>query len=217
MSNEKISIINKALEWSYGAVVGDKNPLKNAKQIADEYLTKCKGNKMDAAKTFIKNREKYCFTAGFITGLGGLIALPVSIPASLTALIYLQIQIAAVIASIAGYDLNSDEVKTAIYTCLAGLSAKEITKEFGVKVGNKLAFNVIKCLPGKVILKINSVVGFRLLTKLGEKGFLNLGKIVPVAGGIVSGLLDLFSAKAVGKYSIDMFLEEERSNSGVKP
>lgn len=208
MGNKDAGLVQKALDWGYDVVIGDKNPLKNAKQLADEYLQKAKGDKLAAAKAFISNREKYCFTTGFILGLGGMITLPVSIPASLTALIYLQIQIAAVVAAIAGKDLHSDEVKTTVYTCMAGLNAKEIAKEFGIKLGNKLTYNAIKSISGQTLMQINKAVGFKLATKFGEKGLLNLGKAVPIAGGLISGLLDMFSAKTVGKISIDRFITE---------
>jgi hypothetical protein len=38
-----------------------------------------------------------------------------------------------------------------------------------------------------VITKINQKVGFRLLTKFGSKGVINLGKMVPLTGGIIGG------------------------------
>ena len=46
---------------------------------------------------------------------------------------------------------------------------------------------VIKGLPNKII------------TIAGERSLLNVAKIVPVAGGVVSGAIDFFSTKGVGR------------------
>jgi len=209
MADKQLNLIQKALDWGYDTVTGENNTLfKNANTIAEEYLLLCKGDKLAAAKKFISNREKLSFSSGFITGLGGLITLPVAIPTSIAALLYVQIQIAAVIAAIAGRNLKSDEVKTMVYLCLAGLSTKEVLKDVGISVGQRVTVNVIKNLSGQTLININKKVGFRLLTKFGEKGILNFGKAVPVIGGLIFGVIDFFSAKAVGKFAMDTFLIE---------
>ena len=42
-------------------------------------------------------------------------------------------------------------------------------------------------------------MGFRLLTKSGEKGLINLGKLVPGVGAVIGGSLDLIKTKTIGK------------------
>ena len=51
---------------------------------------------------------------------------------------------------------------------------------------------------GTPFIEINKKVGFRLLTKFGEKGVINLGKLVPIAGGIIGGSVDSISTWGVG-------------------
>ena len=41
---------------------------------------------------------------------------------------------------------------------------------------------MVKKIPGKTITAINQKVGFRFVTKFGETGIVNLGKVVPVLG-----------------------------------
>lgn len=43
----------------------------------------------------------------------------------------------------------------------------------------QLVTSMIKKIPGTVLIKINQKVGWRLLTKFGEKGTVNLVKLVP--------------------------------------
>lgn len=64
----------------------------------------------------------------------------------------------------------------------------------------------MKKLPGTVLIKINQKVGFRLLTKFGEKGAVNLVKLVPVAGGIIGGSVDFVGTKAVAKKAYNTFI-----------
>ncbi len=89
---------------------------------------------------------------------------------------------------------------------LAGNGAADILKQTGIHLGQKAAISAIKKIPGAVITKINQKVRFRLLTKLGEKGVVNLVKVVPVLGGIVGGIVDLASATAVGKAAKKIFI-----------
>lgn len=48
-----------------------------------------------------------------------------------------------------------------------------------------MTVNMIKKIPGSTITKINQKVGFRLLTKFGNTDVVNLGKMVPLVGGVI--------------------------------
>lgn len=117
-----------------------------------------------------------------MTGLGGIITLPVAIPANIASVLFVQVRMIAAIAHLGGYDVKNDKVKTLVYACLVANSAKDILKDVGVAVGNKLALNAVKAISGKTLAEINKRVGFKLFTKFGEKGIINLGKAVPLLG-----------------------------------
>ena len=59
-----------------------------------------------------------------------------------------------------------------------------------------------------MLTKINQQVGFRLFTKFGEKGLVNLHKAIPVLGGIIGGSVDAFSTYAIAKAAKALFLDE---------
>ena len=181
-------------------------PLSSAESLAQEYLID-KSYKDDDArvKSLINWEISKNFTTGFITGLGGLITLPVTIPASLGASWIIQARMTAAIAKIYGHDITEDRVKTMILLTLVGQSIEEVVKVAGVDFGKKLTLAAINKLPGSVCKKINTWVGFRLLTKAGEKGVINLTKLVPVVGGIVGGLVDVASCKIIAKVAITNF------------
>jgi hypothetical protein len=62
-----------------------------------------------------------------------------------------------------------------------------------------------------VLIEINQKVGFRLFTKFGTKGVVNLSKIVPLAGGGVSAVMNVATKRSVGRYSKSMFTVAEPS------
>lgn len=175
-------------------------------QLAGDYLSK-HTSKEEAIKDMLKKQVLKCTTSGFITGFGGAITLPVTIPANIGSVLYVQMRMIACTAYMAGYDISSDQVQTLVYACLAGLSVGEIAKQFGIKLGQKVAVGMIEKIPGKVLTKINQKVGFRLLTKFGEKGLINLGKLVPGIGAVINGGVDFAETKAIAKRAYQMFVE----------
>ena len=112
----------------------------------------------------------------------------------------------AAIAYIGGYDIKDDSVKSLVYMCLTGNAAVEIAKEVGIKLGTKLTQSAIQKISFETIKRINQAVGFRLITKFGQKGVVNLGKAVPLIGGIIGGGVDITSTKVIGKISKEVFL-----------
>lgn len=93
-------------------------------------------------------------------------------------------------AYMAGYDLKSDQTQTLVYACLAGVAVNQILKKAGIKLGEKVAVKMVEKIPGKVVISINKKIGFRLITKFGNTGIVNLGKLVPGVGAVVGGGLD---------------------------
>ncbi len=135
--------------------------------------------------------------------------MPVTIPANITSVIYVQVRMIAAIAKMGGHDLHDDRVKTLVYTCLCGNAAKDVLKEIGIKVGTKLTEQAVKNISGAVITKINQAVGFRLLTKFGQTGAINIGKAIPFVGGIVGATFDSVATNTIGNVARDTFIEKK--------
>lgn len=182
--------------------------------LADDYLLRNKDTE-SAAKSFIKNQIAKCTTSGFLTGLGGIITLPVAIPANVSSVLYVQMRMIACLAYMGGYDTNSDQVQTLVYACLAGVSIDQVLKQAGIKFGVKFGNSMVKKIPGTVLTKINQKVGFRFITKFGEKGIINLGKMVPVVGGFIGGGFDFAETKVIADRAYKMFLEGDISSLSV--
>ena len=179
---------------------------KSIEELAEDYLAKTISREK-AIDKLIGYQTVLCGTNGFITGLGGLLVLPVAISANVAGVIYVQLRMIAAIAHINGYDIYSDQVRTIAYTCLTGSSAANVLKNTGIKIGEKVVINVIKKIPVEVLVKINQQVGFRLVTKFGQKGLVNFGKMIPLVGGVVGGAFDTGMTLTIGNIAKKVFLE----------
>ncbi len=66
---------------------------------------------------------------------------------------------------------------------------------------------MIKKIPVEVLVKINQQVGFRLVTKFGQKGLVNFGKMMPLVGGVVGGVFDTGMTLTIGNIAKKVFSE----------
>lgn len=207
MSNEVLneSSMMNVLDWCYDKALNGLPKMETAQELAEKYLRK-NISVNDAIDEFVNWQTVKCTTSGFLTGLGGLITLPVALPANISSVLYVQIRMIAAIAHMRGYDLKDDQVRTFVYVALTGQAATDILKQAGIKIGTKMSTNLIKKIPFSIIKQINKAVGFRLVTKFGQKGVINLGKCIPVVGGVIGGGMDLFSTRTIAKTAKKVFV-----------
>ena len=184
-------------------------------ELANEYLQKYP-TKEKAVKAMLNNQIIKCSTSGFITGFGGFITMPVTIPANLSSVIYVQMRMIACCAYISGHKLDSDQTQTFVYACLAGVSVNAVVKQAGIRFGIKFAQTMVDKIPGKVLTKINQKVGFRFITKAGTKGIVNLGKAIPFVGSVVGGGLDFAETKIIANRAYNWFIEGDFSTKENK-
>lgn len=203
-ANNNTNQIQKTLQWIADAGINGLGVLPSAKQVAKDHSSKT-ANVEDAINSVIAWRTTYAAGTGFISGLGGIAAMPITIPAGLAASYALAANTAAAIAYLRGYDIHSEQVKTIILLCLIGEAGEEILKSAGIVIGTKVCQNLIKQIPGKVLIEINKKIGFRLITKAGEKGAVNLMKMVPLVGGVVGGTFDSLFVNSCGKTAKKFF------------
>ena len=207
MTEEKAATVLAAIYEK--ALDGVPKVSRSIDELADDYASRFDAPE-HAAKELVKFQVLKCGTSGFLTGLGGLITLPVAIPANIGSVLYVQMRMVAAIAKIGGYDVRSDQVQTLVYMCLTGTAISDVVKQAGIKIGEQTLAAALKKLPGNTLVKINQRVGFRLLTKFGEKGVINLGKLVPVAGGVIGGAMDATSTAIIAKNAINLFIEDTK-------
>ena len=197
--------IMKWLDQLYDLVVEDSPILESAQDIGNHYAAGT-GSLEERARQLVRWQVTKAGTAGFLSGLGGVITMLVAIPANIASVMYVQIRMIAAVAHLGGHDIRNDQVRTLCYTCMCGKAAGDVVKNTGISLGTKLTEQAIKKVAGKTLKNINKKVGFRLVTKFGEKGIINLGKMVPIAGGVVGGTFDAASTYVIGKIARTTFI-----------
>lgn len=206
--------IMKLLDSCYEKCLNGIPPISpSVAEMANDYLKKHE-TVDEACKAMLRNQIAKCTTSGIVTGFGGFITMPVSIPANVGSVIYVQMRMIACVAYMADYELDSDQTQTFVYACLAGVAVNGLLKQAGIKFGVKFTNGLIKKIPGKVLTKINQKVGFRFITKFGTKGIVNLGKLLPGVGAVVGGGLDLVETKIIADRAYKWFFKGDFSVKG---
>ncbi len=199
-SEEFVKLLDSLYEQSINGIKGLNEIFPPVYDLADEYRKKY-SDVGDAARAMHDAQIIKCTASGVITGLGGALTLPITLPANLGSVMFMQMRMIAGTALMGGYDLESAQVKTFIYACLAGISLDGVLEKCGVKPGDK---NVQ--LPGKVLVRINQRIGYQFVLRLGTRGTVNMLKLIPGIGAVVSGGLDYSDTKAIANRAFRMFI-----------
>jgi len=205
--------VRKVLDQALDGV----GPLSSASCLAQEYaIDQSYATTDERVDALIRWEAAKNFTSGFLSSLGGIVTLPVTVPAALGASWVIQARLCGAIAELYKYSLREDRVRTLVLLALVGDSGKEILKEAGINVSKRFTLAAIERLPEKILIEINKRVGFRLLTKAGETGVINLTKLVPLLGGVVAGSFDAAMCVAIGKTGKRFFRAPKPERSSAR-
>ncbi|WP_158929229.1 EcsC family protein [Acidisphaera sp. S103] len=198
---EKENVITKIVDWmvekslpevdKYVGSLRSLNP-----EISNDAL----------ARKIVSRKSMKNGLVGAATGVGGLITLPVTVPADLVASWKIQIFMAIAIAHVYGHDLKAANIKTDIFLILAGDSAKEGLKRLGVEMTKGITKKAIdKYITREIMVKIWKIIPQKIITKAGEKSLTSFMKMVPLVGAPIGFTFDWLSARATGKVAIHYY------------
>lgn len=205
-TEKSVALLDKVYGYALEGIPKFDEPIED---IVRSYLNKT-SNREEAIDRFIRNQKLKCSTTGFITGLGGLFVLPVAIPADLASSLYIELRMIAAIAMFRGYNIHDDQVKTAVYLCLTGNTVGDVVKQVGIKtIQNVTIKKLLPKLTREVIKSINKKVGFKLVTKAGNKGLINFSKCIPILGGLIGGAWNWGEVALYSKYAKKMFTQKD--------
>lgn len=190
-------VMTTNLEKLYDATISNVPVLGSAVDLANSYRQP--GKSLHASVDSLIRLQ--CFktgTAGFMLGVPGGFFSFATIPADLTNTLFIQLRMVAAIAHLYGYDIHTDQARSMALLCLCGKGAQEICQKSGVKLTEIIMKKAINKIPGVVIKAINQAVGFKLVTKFGQKGVINLGRMLPFAGGLFGAGFNLLSTRTIG-------------------
>ncbi|MBK8803669.1 MAG: EcsC family protein [Fibrobacteres bacterium] len=191
-------------DWVYERALSGLGTMASADKLARTYLEK-PGELEQKVDSLIRSQALLSGTTGFLTGLGGWIALPVTLPASLTSGLLVQTRLILAIARMAGHDPRDPQVRVLVMACLCGNAAKGVLKNLGVSLGTRITRSVVEALAAKVVWSVEKAIGKRLAVQWAQSGAKNLVKLAPLAGGVIGAGIDGFATRAVGRIAKHLF------------
>ena len=208
------TFLDKCLETLKSAALGNKYeesrnfPFATAKEIANEYIMDENygdDNEKRIADLVSWERGKTMGSA-FVTGVGGVVSLPLLPAALISSLIY-QARLSGGIAEIRGYDTHQDDVQTAVIVSLMGTNINKITQQLDSRVAYKTftEFGTLR-LPIVGMATIQRMV-IRELAKQGSVKASARGgaRALPLLGGIVGSLVDAHSLEKTKDNALRIF------------
>ena len=73
------------------------------------------------------------------------------------------------------------------------------------QIGQKSTAAALERLPARALTEVNKRVGYKLVSKAGEKGVINLTKLVPLVGAPIGAAVDGISCKTIAGYAMRTF------------
>jgi len=208
-SDEKQGVFMRFVLGLYDMIVDGSIPgMVSAQQLAASYRTGY-GSLEDAAYALLRWQNLKCAIDGFLTGLPGVMFLPATISFNVASTLAFHIQTVTSIAVLAGYDPRDETVKTLALICLTGESEHDALRGYG------LVDVTSRCLipwriPRAFLLgRINYMVGAKLFTQFSSKSIIQLGRMVPLLGGLFGGTVDGFSSYIIGNVAIKTFFNHD--------
>lgn len=173
-----------------------------AERIADSKLDKSGGDVAMAIEAVIDQHIRLAGVQGFVTSVGGLVTLPVALPANMTGLAIVQTRMVAAIAHLRGYDLGDPRVRTAVITCLLGedgvtdrlKKANLPTSPLGIATAPVFDPELDRLVSGEVVGELIARVS-------GKRMAITVTRRVPLLGGVVGGGVDGWSTYRIGQYA----------------
>lgn len=186
------------IDWLYEQATSGGHHFDSSRTLADSYLD-LSPSTMDAATSLVNWESTKSASCGFMTGLGGVVALPFTLPMSMTGNLLIQLRMIAAVAIIGGHSVEDIRIKNMAYLCIGGSVAKDLLKSFYTRffgsVVNEIAFKQAQQL---ALSHITGQITFGLAS--------GVGRFLPVIGGLVNAGLDGITTYAAGRLACETFL-----------
>lgn len=184
------SVYNQAIKGGLGA--------DSAAQLAGRYLDAFPVVHQAANSLVIWESSKAA-TSGFIMGLGGVVSLPVTLPAGLTGLLFIQFRMIAAVAILGGFSPDDIRARHLVYVCLGGYAVKELLHSAGMNFIGQISVRTLRDVSEKTVATFIT----RIATGFSTGSTVRL---VPLVGGIINGGMDWLQVRSAGALACEVFL-----------
>jgi len=191
-----------ALRWVLEIAIDGRGVLPGAKAAAVRQLQRHGGAVDEAIESLIGFHVRLASAQGFVTNLGGIATMPVTMPANLTGVAVVQVRMVAAIAHLRGYDLADNRVRTALVMCLMG--GEEVGRHIGLGhlPTSPMAVATAPVFDPDLDRLVAEMVTTNLAARVGGRGLaLVLTKRVPLIGGGIGAVVDAIATHEIGNYA----------------
>jgi uncharacterized protein (DUF697 family) len=205
----------QAFDWAYGRALDGLPGFDGAEELAKKYTARHATT--DAAiKALIRSQTGLAGSAGFLTGVGGFVSLPVAIPANLASALYIQVRMIAAIAYLRGHDIRTAEVRGLVLACLTGSKAADTLKNAGTRLSLRVTRDIAGWVSPAMLKKAERMAGVSATALSGAGGAAKMGKFVQVVGGVVAAGFDAAMTQLIGR-AADRVFQSRSATPTVKP
>jgi len=205
-ANPDPNAIDRLVEMLVDTGLEGRGPISSARELADVALTKHGADPERAIAALARATTFRGGVGGFVTGLGGFVTMPVSLPVNVAEFYIQAVRMVGSIATLRGYDIDEPRVRTAVLLTLVGSDSGDVLKKAGMTTASgRLTSYALKGLPPAALMVVNKAVGFRLMRGVSEKVLSRFGRGIPVAGGLVGGGIDAYMMKKIADQAMKEF------------
>ncbi|MCW2837590.1 MAG: hypothetical protein JWQ15_1704 [Marmoricola sp.] len=205
--NVTAGFVHQALDRAIRGV----GPLDGAALAAEKQLDEQKGDVDKAIHAVIENHVRLAGAQGFLTNIGGLVTMAVTVPTNITGLAMIQCRMVAVIVHLRGYDLDDKRTRNAILASLLGEERVLALVRRKKLPGTPMALATAPVHDPHLDNIMANEVAAELVTKVaGKRIATTVGRRVPVVGGLVGMGADGYSTWQIGRYVDREFLPRKR-------
>jgi hypothetical protein len=199
-----VESLAQIFDWAYGKAVDGMPGFDGAEALAADYAAR-HASTHDAVKALIAWHSRMAAVAGFATGCGGFVALPVALPANIAGALYLQTRLVAGIAHLHRHDIRHPRVRMLVLACLSGSKAADTLRDAGVRFGTRLGRDAVGWAAPALFNKSRHAGHFAFLGTMGSRGIAGLGRFVPLLGGAVAAGFDGALTQMIGRTADRVF------------
>lgn len=211
------AFVGKLLDFGIDGI----GPVDSMSQVVARARKKHGGDTERAIEEIVSDHVKMAGAGGFVTGFGGIVTMPVMLPANVLGFYTIATRMVASVAELRGYDVSTKGARSAVLLSLVGADADDIIRRVGLSsaVGmtgsGRLASLAMTRMPKAAGMMINKAVGFRLLTTVGGRALGKLIRFVPIAGGVVGAGLDGVLMKRLADHARREFVQTSPGGTPV--
>ena len=193
------------LDRLYSSVLDGVPGLGTPQSLAAE--ARAAGGSLDEqADRLVRRHLALSGAAGFVSGLGGWLTLPITLPANLAAVASVQLHMAASVASLAGHDPRQAGIRERVLKCLVGAGpadpARDAEQETLDRVGLKLAERGVNF----VVTSALDAVRWSASQLVKRQARRKLLRGIPLVGGFIGAASDSYVTHRVAEAARTEFL-----------